>query len=85
MEVLERHIVRLSTTFVPRFTRTLCEETEPAMRLQVLDVLLSVAASDGTISHEEIVSLRNLTTALGLSQSDYNHLQGKYRRFLHFH
>jgi uncharacterized tellurite resistance protein B-like protein len=84
VQVLERHIVSLSTTFVPRFTRVLREQTEPEMRLQVLDVLLSVAAADGTISHEEIVSLRNLTTALGLSQAHYNQLQGKYREYLHF-
>lgn len=84
VKVTERHQVAFSTTFVARFARTLREQTDTSMRRQVLDVLLSVAAADGKISHDEVVSLRNLTTSLGLSQSDYNELQSKYRELLYF-
>lgn len=84
VEALERHILHLSTKYVQRFTRILCEQADASMRLEVLDVLLGVAAADGTISHEEIIGLRNLTNALALSQSDYNHLQSKYKKYLHF-
>lgn len=84
MDVLEKHIVTFATNVLPRFTRTLVEETSHDMRLEVLDVALGVAAADGTISHDEITSLRNLTGALGLSQADYNQLQTKYREYLHF-
>lgn len=83
-DVLDRHILPLSTKYVQRFTRTLRDEADAEMRLEVLDVLLAVAAADGTISHSEIVSLRNLTTALGLTQGDYNRLQETYRGHLHF-
>lgn len=84
LEVLDKHIVSFSTTFAQRFTRTLVEQTSGEMRREVLDVALGVAAADGTISHHEITTLRNLTGALGLSQVDYNHLQSKYRDYLHF-
>lgn len=84
LEVLDKHVVCFSTTLAPRFTRTLVEETSVEMRREVLDVALGVAAADGTISHHEITTLRNLTGALGLSQADYNYLQSKYREYLHF-
>lgn len=82
--VLRRHTRPLASLHVQRCTRLLREHTDQAARYELLDVLLAVAAADGTISHEEIVSLRNLTTALGLSQQHYNQLQGKYGAKLHF-
>ena len=83
-EVLARHARPLSTLHVQRCTRLLRERTDEAMRSELLDVLLAVAAADGTISHQEIVSLRTLTTSLGLSQAHYNELQQKYGDRLHF-
>lgn len=84
VEVLERHARPLSSLHVQRCTRLLREQTDEAMRYELLDVLLAVAAADGTITHEEIVSLRTLTSALGLSQVHYNQLQAKYGSKLHF-
>ncbi len=81
-QLLMSHALRLSTTFVPRFTRTLREELDPADRCEVLDALLGMAAADGVITHDEVVNLRNLCTALGLSQSQYNQLQEKHRALL---
>lgn len=80
--VLGAEARRLSTSFVPRFTRTLREELPEAGRFEVLDALLGMAAADGAISHSEIASLRNMCTALGLSQEHYNMLQAKYREKL---
>jgi len=84
VEVLRRHARPLSSLHVQRCTRTLRESTDDAMRYELLDVLLAVAAADGTITHEEIISLRTLTSALGLSQVHYNQLQAKYGAKLHF-
>lgn len=84
VEVLRRHARPLSSLHVQRCTRILRERTDEAMRYEFLDVLLAVAAADGTTTHEEIVSLRTLTSALGLSQVHYNQLQAKYGDKLHF-
>ena len=64
VEVLRRHARPLSSLHVQRCTRLLRERADEAMRYELLDVLLTVAAADGTITHEEIVSMRNLTSAL---------------------
>lgn len=78
-QLLTQHALRLSATFVPRLTRTLRENLDIESRREVLDALLAMAAADGVITHEEVVNVRNLCTALGLSQGDYNQLQTKYR------
>jgi uncharacterized tellurite resistance protein B-like protein len=77
--VLGEQARRLSTAFVPRFTRTLREELAEESRFEILDALLGMAAADGSITHDEVASLRNMSTALGLSQAHYNTLQDKYR------
>jgi uncharacterized tellurite resistance protein B-like protein len=41
--------------------------------------LLEVAAADHEITHNEVTVLRQLTTALGLEQADYNTAQEKHR------
>lgn len=81
-DLLTSHALRLSTTFVPRFTRVLREELAPEDRREVLDALIGMAAADGVITHDEVVNLRNLCTALGLSQTHYNELQTKHREKL---
>ncbi len=78
-QVLTQHALRLSATFVPRLTRTLRENLDVESRREVLDALVAMAAADGVITHEEVINVRNLCTALGLSQSDYNLSQAKYR------
>jgi uncharacterized tellurite resistance protein B-like protein len=78
-QVLHDHALRLSTAFVQRFTRVLRDELPEEQRAEILDALLGMAAADGEITLEETVSLRNITSALGLSQGHYNQLQEKYR------
>lgn len=82
--VLKEQALRLSTSFVPRFTRTLRAELPEEGRYEVLDALLGMAAADGSITHVEIASLRNMSASLGLSQEHYNVLQEKYRTKLSF-
>lgn len=77
--VLSEQALRLSTSFVPRFTRVLRDELPEESRWEVLDALLGMAAADGVMTHVEVASLRNMSTALGLSQEHYNTLQEKYR------
>ncbi|MFW5740215.1 MAG: TerB family tellurite resistance protein, partial [Myxococcota bacterium] len=61
------------------FTRDLKELTEPHVRREILDVLVDLAAADGEIALPEVNLLRQLTTALGLTQADYNASQARHR------
>jgi uncharacterized tellurite resistance protein B-like protein len=80
--VLERHTAELATINPQSYTRTLREHTDKQMRLEVLDVLLELAAADGEIAFSETQVLRRLTTALGLEQDDYNRAQARHRERL---
>jgi uncharacterized tellurite resistance protein B-like protein len=77
--VLRLHIVEVATVQVPRYARELRELGDLELRLEVLEVLVDVAASDGHISHLETNILRQLTTSLGLTQHDYNAAQARHR------
>jgi len=76
---LRRHIVHVSTVEVPRYCRVLRELGDRELRVEVLEVLVDVAAADGVITTQETNILRQITTALGLSQNDYNEAQAKHR------
>lgn len=78
-EALRRHIVEVSTVQVPRYCRALVELADRELRTDVLEVLLEVAAADGVISLAETNLLRQVTTALGLTQDDYNAAQARHR------
>jgi len=77
--VLRQHIVEVSTVQAPRYSRVLVELADRELRLEVLGLMLEIAAADGAIGHSEVNVLRQVTTALGLSQADYNELQKKHR------
>jgi uncharacterized tellurite resistance protein B-like protein len=77
--ILRLHIVEVATVQLPRYARELLELGDLELRLEVLQVLVDVAASDGQISHLETNVLRQLTTALGLTQHDYNTAQARHR------
>jgi uncharacterized tellurite resistance protein B-like protein len=76
---LERHIVEVSTVETPRYSRLLLELADRELRLEILEVMLDIAAADGTIGNVETNVLRQVTKALGLTQDDYNDLQDKHR------
>jgi uncharacterized tellurite resistance protein B-like protein len=79
---LRRHIVQISTVEVPRYCRLLRELGDRELRSEVLEVLVDLAAADGVITTAETNLLRQVTTALGLSQQDYNDAQSKHRERL---
>ena len=76
---LRRHIVQVSTVEVPRYCRLLRELGDRELRVEVLEVLVDLAAADGAITTAESNVLRQVTTALGLGQNDYNDAQAKHR------
>lgn len=76
---LRAHARSFSTVQAPRFCRTLRELGDRDLKVHVLDLLVEVAAADHQITHNEVTVLRQLTTALGLEQSDYNAAQEKHR------
>jgi len=78
-DALRRHVVSASAVEVPRCTRELKELGDVELRSEVLDVLVDLAAADGQITTPETNALRQITTALGLSQSDYNASQARHR------
>jgi uncharacterized tellurite resistance protein B-like protein len=81
-ETLRQHIVEVSTVQAPRYSRLLVELGDRELRLEVLEVLVELAAADGELSVTEVNVLRQITTALGLSQGDYNAAQDKHRERL---
>ncbi len=77
--VLSRHMAELSTLHTHGFTQDLKKHTAHHVRAEILDVLVDLAAADGEISLPEVTQMRQLTTAMGLSQDDYNRSQARYR------
>ena len=82
VRALEKHRVELSSVHAVRFARTLNELGTLELRLHVLGLLVSLAASDETIKPAEVNTLRQVTRALGLEQADYNRLQSEHRKKL---
>jgi uncharacterized tellurite resistance protein B-like protein len=78
-DALRRNIVEVSTLQVQRYCRSLRELADRELRVQLLDVLVDVAAADGVVSLSEVNVLRQVTTALGLEQADYNAAQERHR------
>jgi len=78
-KLLEDNIFELTTTSSQTYLRELRELSDYEMRVEVLDVLLSLAAADEVISVVETNFLRRAATALGLSPDDYNAVQARYR------
>lgn len=81
-DALKRTLVQHVAVEVPRCTRTLRELGDTELRREVLDALVDLAAADGRITTPETNLLRQVTTALGLSQSDYNASQERHRERL---
>lgn len=80
--VLRKHIVEVSTVQTPRYSRVLRELADRELRVDVLELIVELAAIDGAIANVESNVLRQITTALGLTQDDYNAAQQKHRDLL---
>ena len=76
---LKQHILEIATVQSPRYSRLLRELADLELRVQVLEMLVSLAAADQKITSAETNVMRQITTALGLTQHDYNTAQAKYR------
>lgn len=77
--VLGKHALELSTVQAPRYSRCLLELADRELRLEVLQILVDLAAADGVISTTETNLLRQTSKALGLTQDDYNAAQERHR------
>ena len=79
---LRDHVLELGTCNMQTHTRLLRESCELPQRREVLDALVDLAATDGSLSMDETNLLRRVTTALGLSQDDYLAAQSRHRERL---
>jgi len=82
VDLVTGHAGELSQEGIHPYARVLAERGTREMRLEVLDVLMDVAAADGTVSMEETNLLRRVTTAMHLEDTDYLTAQARYRERL---
>ena len=78
-DVLAAHIREISSTVSHACTRTLRENASENQRLEVLQVLVDLAAVNDELTTAETNLLRRITDSLGLSQNDYNKAQALHR------
>jgi len=76
---LKNHILEIATVQTPHYTRALRELGDHELRLDVLEMLMALAAADQVITSAETNIMRQITSSLGLTQADYNAAQAKYR------
>jgi len=77
--VLSEGIGRVVSAGDQHWVRDLRKLTEREQRVEILEVLLDLAAADDELSMAETNYLRRLATALGLEQSEYNAAQARHR------
>lgn len=77
--VLREHTALIIGAEGTSYARELLELTEADFRLELLDVLVDVAAADDEITVAETNMLRSITRALGLSAEDYLAAQSRHR------
>jgi uncharacterized tellurite resistance protein B-like protein len=80
--ILERDIAAVTAAGDQRWIRDLKALTDHDQRLEVLEVLIDLAAADDDFSMTEQNYLRRLATALGLSPADYVAAQARHREKL---
>lgn len=79
MTVLNSHTVRITGAEASTYARELLSLTEEDFRIELLDMLLLVAAADGAITVTETNILRDVTKAMGLSPAHYLEAQSTHR------
>jgi hypothetical protein len=77
--VLREQILTIATVEAPIYARELCALADQAFRRELLDALVDIAAADDEITIAETNVLRATTTALGLTQNDFNTSQARHR------
>lgn len=77
--VLRAELVGLAMAGDQLWCRELVELGDRELRIEVLEVLVELAASDAEFTLAETNLLRRVATALGLAQTDYDALQARHR------
>lgn len=77
--VLREHTALIIGAEGSSYARELLELTDAEFRLELLDVLVDVAAADDEITVAETNMLRTITRALGLSSEAYLAAQARHR------
>jgi len=77
--VMREHTVAIASGEASPYSRELLELTDRDFRLQLLDLLVDLAAADDDVSVPETNMLRSIARSLGLSQDDYNAAQLRHR------
>lgn len=77
--LLGDRVAELARGDVHEHTRAIKEGTEREARIEVLDVLMELAAADGSISVAETELLRRVAKLLGLSGPEYTAVQARHR------
>ena len=80
--LLGERIKDLATEPVQTYTRVLVGLTSRVARVELLDVLMDLAAADELLSIDETHGLRRVTKLLGLSERDYDAAQAQHRHRL---
>jgi uncharacterized tellurite resistance protein B-like protein len=77
--LLDENISALAATAFQNYLRDLRELADHDTRMQVLEVLMELAAADDVVSTPETNLLRRTASGLGLSADDYHQVQARYR------
>lgn len=80
--LLSARIAELTAEPLHDYTRVLVSLTEREARLELLDVLLDLAAADLVLSMDETNLLRRIARLLGLSDHEYLASQARHRQKL---
>lgn len=77
--LLESRIRELAAEPLQLYTRVLYDHTEREARVELLGVLMELAAADDVLSMDETHGLRRIAKLLGLSQDEYLAAQAAHR------
>ena len=78
-ELLDQRIAELARESLQTYTRVLYDGTARELRVEVLDVLVDLAAADENLTMDETTLLRRVARGLGLSDEEYNQSQARHR------
>jgi uncharacterized tellurite resistance protein B-like protein len=77
--LLSEQMAELAHESLQTYTRVLYEGLERGARLEVLDLLMDLAAADDSLDMSETNLLRRIASALGLTEDEYLRSQTRHR------
>ena len=78
-ELIGREILDVTAVAFHTYTRDLYELTAREVRIEVLEVLMEMAAADDVVSMSETNMLRRIAAAFRLSDAEYLAIQARHR------